>query len=73
MDLLQIIHIVNTTMFQCGNVNQLWHVSLTALRPIHDNPLAYQSGAFSLDFTSEYQFNYFFSKNVLFNSNICKF
>jgi len=32
--------------------------SIPALHPIHDNPLAYQSGAFSVDFTSESQFNY---------------
>jgi len=31
------------------------------MHPMHDNLLAYQSDAFSIMFTSEYQFNYLFT------------
>jgi len=42
----------------------------SAFRFIHDNLLAYQSGAFSVIFTSEYQSSYLFTyKNVLLKSS----
>ena len=57
-------HIVNKTVFQLGSVSQLWRVSPIAFQhytPYNNNPLAYQSGSFSVIFKSEYHFNYLFT------------
>ena len=56
-------HIINKTVFQLGTVDQLWQVSLTAFQrciPLlimhwHINLVH------SVNFTSEYQFNYLFT------------
>jgi len=61
-------HIVNKRIFlsqHCWPDKMCISDSIPALHPVHDNPLAYQSGSLSVVFSSEYQFSYLFTSKSL--------